>query len=120
MEDLKEKLLCALKKNILELRKYSGNWYLFSSGDIEIFLGVQYKYENKIEKIIDKLPFYYFWKKDKNIIVTKEHSELCSVYNIFYNDAEFKITKEECEEILKLRKEAIEQEKLKQLDNLCK
>ena len=113
MEDIKEKLLCALRSNIkgLSYDSMSHPFYLKTkSGSIYI------KYKNYYKEIIT----YYkkhWWslKKSKDISRTVDYRTL----EIIYGTIKIELSREESEELLKFREEKILENQLLELDKLC-
>lgn len=107
--ELKEKLLCALRNNIEDL-KYTFHWN-------SIGLGSAYKLSNII-LYVDSKPFTrtkerkYFWQRKTETIYK-------DVYKIDFGSESIEITKEEYEEIINLRQEKIKEKQLKELNKLC-
>lgn len=128
MEDneLKEKIICALKSNIDSLKKerrggcgYS-EWLQLNSGELEIRLYKASKY--KIETFPESRIIKDRWWKCKMVEAVEVDKEVFD-YNygrIHLNGKYiFDTTREEYEEIIKLRVEKIKERQLEELNKLC-
>ena len=126
MEDneIKEKLLCVLRNNILDFKKKDGsqNWLYHlktNSGDITLNLWWN------IYKIIDDtrseiVKPKYFWQKEKTITTVTRHSVFdYRTARVHHQNYSYVLTKDEYEEIRKLMAEKTEERTLLELDKLC-
>lgn len=108
--ELKEKLLCALRNNIEDI-KPTFHWN--STG-----VGGGYKLSNII-LYIDSKPLTkttkgkYFWQ-------TKTERIFEDIFKINFGLESIEITKEEYEEIINLHREKIKERQIEELDKLCK
>jgi hypothetical protein len=108
--ELKEKLLCALRNNIEDIKPVF-HWNSVGLGD-------GYKLGD-IVLYVDSKPFtrtkerMYFWQSKTETIYK-------DIYRIDYGLEKVEITKEEYEEIINLRQEKIKEKQLEELDKLCK
>ena len=128
--ELKEKLLCALKSNIediKELRERYENgarffWELFylDKDSIRIKILKRPVYKKEIVEKAYNIKRKYFWQKDKVKIESTEEWNLDYIAGeIIFENVKFDLTKEEYEEIINLRQEKIKEKQLEELDKLC-
>ena len=108
-EELREKLLCAVKSNIADFeRKYVGNCLYFNS---------IYLYFQTIEKVNELIvPPKYFWQKEK---ILHHRVEDYNTFTVEYGSFRTTLTKEEYEEIIQIRQEKIKEKQLEELEKLC-
>ena len=91
-EELREKLLCVINKHI---KSFTENYGEFINEELKIGFGKHYTH---ILFFICNIPNYYYIKYEETIIY---------------------ITKEEYEEIIKIREEKIKEKQLEELTKLC-
>lgn len=117
MENLKEKLICALKSNAGDIsRSYASPHYSFKG----IVLRCPYELKEVIKLVEREVKGLYFWQKDKVVVDRKISYESHNhKYKIDYGTQSVEISKEEYDEIINLRKEKIEERELKELSKLC-
>lgn len=109
--DLKEKLLCAIKSNVLDLKLSGDDLYLYKNNNYIWIVKNAIKEHNSIEV---KSGFFGRTKKVTTSKITGY------TYEIFYLSYKYSITEEEFNNILSLRKEAQYNQIEKDLDKLCK
>ena len=101
MDKLKEKMLCALKSKADELCYNSLNTEVG-----RIYIEKERRYRTEKCKIL--------WVFPSEGLVFDGYD-----YTISLSSSKFKITKEEYEEIMKIREEKIKEKQLKELEKLC-
>ena len=107
MENLKEKILCALESNAEKLYRWVDESYNLKCG-LSMYsepITVPYKPTN----IFNKFFLGGSW-------VDTGKSSYCASFQ----GEEVELTKEEFDNILKIRQEKIEQKRIEELDKLCK
>lgn len=122
MDDLvREKLLCVLRNNMDKIKQVSGKADYIEAGEIAIKLFNEpiYKTINIKEELVIKPK--YFWQKPK----TKKFTRPDRVFDYYTwqvvcDGYETTLTKEEYEELLKLKKEKEQEKILNNLEKLCK
>ena len=109
-KEIREKLLYVLRNNIQDFEKNIDNesWYTYYK------LNNLYLTPHCIHKEVIIEP-KYFWQKKKMKRGVDYHT-LCVTFENFYTY----LTKEEYEEIMKIREEKIKEKQLEELTKLCK
>ena len=117
MENLKDKLICALKSNAEDIiYSYISSHYSFKG----IVLRGNYELREVIKLVEREVKGLYFWQKDKIVVDRKISFERHNHnYKINYGSQSVEISKEEYNEIINLRKEKIKERELKELSKLC-
>ena len=119
-EELREKLLCAIKNNIQDFEYYSQGCYrLYNKSSNILFYNVVVYKDTLVEKEFVEKP-KYFWQKPKTR--TKRFTRSVFDYptaDVKYGDYATRLTKEEYEEIMQIRQEKIKEKQLKELEKLC-
>ena len=119
--EIREKLLCVLKNNIQDFRKYGYDSLLLSltSSDNIWARRISVNKDDSFEKeVIYKTK--YFWQKPK--VKMERFSKYTLDYytlKISYGDYTTQLTKEEYKEIMKIREEKIKEKQLEELTKLC-
>jgi hypothetical protein len=108
---MKEKLICALKSNLEEIKPC---FYWSSKGMCSAF-----KFKN-IVLFSETLDVGQQVSKGKYFWQRKVKPLFKSIFQIHYYNTKIDITEEEYDEILFLREKAIKEKQLKELDELCK
>ena len=93
--EIKEKLLCVINKHIESFTEITESYGRFINEELKIGFG---KYYGSILFWIFNSPEYYYIKYEETVIY---------------------ITKEEYQEIMKIRKEKIKEKQLEELTKLC-
>ena len=126
-EEMKEKLLCALKNNVKDLHPYCNRCdYRLLKGDIEINLEKNYTPVSNGRKVLVKIKPKYLWHKK----IKKETEIRENVNTIFYslkfNSIKYEISKAEYDSVVDARNQYLEVEEfiresfqLSQLNKLC-
>ncbi len=119
--EIREKLLCVLKNNIQDFRKYGYDSFLISltSSDNIWARRISVNKEDSFEKEVIYKP-KYFWQKPK--VKMERFSKYTLDYytlKISYGDYTTQLTKEEYKEIMKIREEKIKEKQLEELTKLC-
>ena len=120
-EELREKLLCVLKNNIQDFKKYGYDSFLLSlkSSDSIWARRISVSKNDSFEKEVIYKP-KYFWQKPKVKMETFSKYTLdYYTLDISYGDYKTRLTKEEYEEIMKIREEKIKEKQLEELTKLC-
>ena len=108
--EIREKLLCVLRNEIHNFKRNTCNesWYTYYQlGDITISPETVFK-EVKIKT-------KYFWQKEKTICLIDYKT-----WDVSFSNYIYRLTKEEYEELTKLREERLREQAIKDLDKLCK
>lgn len=128
MEDneLKEKILCAIKNNIDSFKKerrggcgYSEWLQLNGEGlEIRLYKASKYKTQSSTKTNIIKSAW---WRAERKEIIEVDEEIFDYNYGRIYLNGNyvFDTTKEEYEEIIKLRGEKIREKQLEELNKLC-
>lgn len=93
--EIKEKLLCVINKNIESFTEIIEGSDKFINEEFKVGFG---KYYGTIIRLLLNMPEYYYIKYKESVIY---------------------ITKEEYEEIMKIREEKIKEKQLEELTKLC-
>ena len=118
-DEIREKLLCVLRNNIQDLKSVYNRSYL-EIGDVKIYCYMTFAYKDVVTKkeVIEEPQ--YFWHKPKVKIVEGTGVEIdYTTFEVTYGDYTTRLTKEEYEEIMKIRKEKIKEKQLEELTKLC-
>lgn len=118
-DEIREKLLCVLRNNIQDLKSLYNRSYL-EIGDVRIYCYTTFVYKDVvIKKEVIEEP-QYFWHKPKVKIVDGTGVEIdYTTFEVTYGDYTTRLTKEEYEEIMKIREEKIKEKQLEELTKLC-
>ncbi len=119
--ELKEKLLCVLRKEAGNLKNtpYT-NYYILKTNSFKIIFEAEPVFEHKTVTEDAVISPKYVWQKEKIEKITRNTREF--LYNegsVRFEGNYFKITKEEYGEILELRKKQIEERQLEELNKIC-
>lgn len=119
--EIREKLLCVLKNNIQDFRKYGYDSFLLSltSNDNIWARRISVNKDDSFEKEVIYKP-KYFWQKPK--VKMERFSKYTLDYytlKISYGDYTTQLTKEEYKETMKIREEKIKEKQLEKLTKLC-
>jgi len=120
MEEIREKLLCVLRNNMDKVR-YAYQVLYIEAGDFTIKLYNKPVYKQiTIEKDVEIKP-KYFWQKPTVKKITKRDFELnYYTWEVRYSDYSTTLTKDEYQELLKLKEEKTQEKLLNNLEKLCK
>ena len=129
--ELRERLICALKSNIEDIKELKERfendarffWELFylDKADIRIKILKRPVYKKEIVEKTYTVKRKYFWQKDKIKIESTEERNLDYIAGeIIFENVKFDLTKEEYEEIINLHQEKIKEKQLEVLNKLCK
>lgn len=118
-DEIREKLLCVLRNNIQDLKGVYNRSYL-EIGDVRIYCYTTFVYKDVvIKKEVIEEP-QYFWHKPKVKIVDGTGVEIdYTTFEVAYGDYTTRLTKEEYQEIMKIREEKIKEKQLEELTKLC-
>ena len=108
-EELREKLLCVLRDNIQDFERIVENnsfYTYYKLGNIHLFPIAVFKNVVKKPK--------YFWQKERTESILDYRT-----LEINFEGHTTKLTKEEYEEIMKIREEKIKEKQLEELTKLC-
>ena len=108
-EELREKLLCAIKNNIADFKgSYADRALYFNS------ICLYFEIIEKVNELI--VPPKYFWQKEK---ILHHRVKDYNTFTVGYGSFRTTLTKEEYEEIMQIRQEKIKEKQLKELEKLC-
>lgn len=117
--EIREKLLCVLRNNIQDLKSVFNRSYL-EIGDVRIYCHTTFVYKDVVTKkeVIEEPQ--YFWHKPKVKIIDGRGVEIdYTTFDVTYRDYTTRLTKEEYEEIMKIREEKIKEKQLEELTKIC-
>lgn len=121
MEDkeIREKLLCVLKNNIQDFKTHNSFLLTLKSSDNIWARRISVNKDASFEKEVIYKP-KYFWQKPKVKMETFSKYTLdYYTLDISYGDYTTRLTKEEYEELMKIREEKIKEKQLEELTKLC-
>ena len=119
MEEIREKLLCVLRNNMDKIR-YANRVPYIEAGDFTIKLYTKPVYKDTLEEREVEIKPKYFWQKPTVEKITKKDFELdYYTWEIYYSDYSTVLTKEEYEELSKLKEEKSQEKILNNLNKLC-
>ena len=130
-KELKEKLLCALKKNAHKLREnlhrnrcckggYTYTSHILKIGFEEFIMLNKVKIFETVTTTKTVPVKTYFWQKNKTEDVTETEDNIIGYKGeITFNNEIFEIDKEEYDEIFKSKEELLKKEAFKKLEELC-
>ena len=119
--EIREKLLCVLRNHIQDFKKYGYDSFLLSLKSIDdIWVRrISVNKDASFEKEVIYKP-KYFWQKPKvKMERFSKHTLDYYTLEVSYWDYKTKLTKEEYEELMKIREEKIKEKQLKELEKLC-
>jgi hypothetical protein len=118
-DEIREKLLCVLRNNIQDLKSVDNRSYL-EIGDVRIYCYTTFVYKDVvIKKEVIEEP-QYFWHKPKVKFVDGTGIKIdYTTFDVTYGNYTTRLTKEEYEEIMKIREEKIKEKQLEELTKLC-
>jgi hypothetical protein len=120
MEEIREKLLCVLRNNMDKVRLFQQDYYI-EAGDFTIKLFSKYVYKDIFKEREVVIKPKYFWQKSKIEKRSEAGYELdYFTWVICYSDYITTLTKEEYEELSKLKEEKTQEKILNNLNKLCK
>lgn len=120
--EIREKLLCVLRNNIVDFKKAS-SWLLHLETDfgvitLDLWLDIYKNIDDTRSEIIKPK---YFWQKEKIVTSATRRSVFdYKTAKVCYQDYSYVLTKSEYEEICKLITEKTKEKVLLELDKLCK
>jgi len=119
--EIREKLLCVLRNHIQDFKKYGYDSFLLSLKSIDNIWArrISVDKDASFEKEVIYKP-KYFWQKPKvKMEIFSKYTLDYYTLNISYGDYTTRLTKEEYEELMQIRKEKIKEKQLEELTKLC-